>query len=335
MKDLLGGKGSGLAEMTNAGLPVPPGFTITTAACNLWYANHRKLPQAIEDEMMANVRTLEALVGQQFGSTDNPLLVSVRSGAKFSMPGHDGHDPQPRPQRRRRRRAQGEDRQRPLRLRQLPPVHPDVRQRRARDPEGQVRARVRGGQARARRRASTPTCGEDGLREVVAALQAASSRSRREGRSRRIRCSSCACRATRCSAPGTTPARSRTAASTRSPTTSAPPSTCRRWCSATPATARRPASASRGTPRPAPSEFFGEFLVNAQGEDVVAGIRTPQPIAELEQGDAEGVQGAAARSRRGSRSTTRTCRTSSSRSRTRSSTCSRRATASAPATRRS
>ncbi|MGE3844160.1 MAG: pyruvate, phosphate dikinase, partial [Vicinamibacterales bacterium] len=87
MKDLLGGKGSGLAEMTNAGLPVPPGFTITTDVCNLWYANHRKLPTAIEDEMMANVRKLEALVGQTFGSTENPLLVSVRSGAKFSMPG--------------------------------------------------------------------------------------------------------------------------------------------------------------------------------------------------------------------------------------------------------
>jgi hypothetical protein len=87
MRDLLGGKGAGLAEMTNAGLPVPPGFTITTAACNLWYATGRKLPQAIEDEMLAHVRRLEKMVGQQFGSTTNPLLVSVRSGAKFSMPG--------------------------------------------------------------------------------------------------------------------------------------------------------------------------------------------------------------------------------------------------------
>jgi pyruvate,orthophosphate dikinase len=87
MKDLLGGKGSGLAEMTNAGLPVPPGFTISTAACNLWYAEGRKLPQAIEDEMMAHVRKLEKVAGAQFGSTTNPLLVSVRSGAKFSMPG--------------------------------------------------------------------------------------------------------------------------------------------------------------------------------------------------------------------------------------------------------
>ncbi|MCU0249378.1 MAG: pyruvate, phosphate dikinase [Vicinamibacterales bacterium] len=87
MKDVLGGKGSGLAEMTNAGLPVPPGFTISTGACNLWYAEGRKLPQAIEDEMTAHVRKLEQVAGSQFGSTSNPLLVSVRSGAKFSMPG--------------------------------------------------------------------------------------------------------------------------------------------------------------------------------------------------------------------------------------------------------
>ncbi len=87
MKDVLGGKGSGLAEMTNAGLPVPPGFTISTAACNLWYDEGRRLPQAIEDEMMAHVRRLETVAGATFGSTDNPLLVSVRSGAKFSMPG--------------------------------------------------------------------------------------------------------------------------------------------------------------------------------------------------------------------------------------------------------
>ena len=65
MKDLLGGKGSGLAEMTNAGLPVPPGFTITTEACNFWYANKKQLTPAIEDEMIANVRKLEKLGGRR------------------------------------------------------------------------------------------------------------------------------------------------------------------------------------------------------------------------------------------------------------------------------
>ncbi len=87
MKDLLGGKGSGLAEMTNAGLPVPPGFTISTEACNLWYTEGRKLTPAIEEEMLAHVHKLEKAAGATFGSTANPLLVSVRSGAKFSMPG--------------------------------------------------------------------------------------------------------------------------------------------------------------------------------------------------------------------------------------------------------
>jgi pyruvate, orthophosphate dikinase len=87
MRDLLGGKGANLHEMTKAGLPVPPGFTITTAACNLWYENGRKLTPAIEAEMEAAVRRLEKLAGAEFGSTKNPLLVSVRSGAKFSMPG--------------------------------------------------------------------------------------------------------------------------------------------------------------------------------------------------------------------------------------------------------
>ncbi len=87
MKDLLGGKGSGLAEMTNAGLPVPPGFTITTAACNLYYELGRKVPAEVEQQMEENLRKLEKTAGQQFGSVQNPLLVSVRSGAKFSMPG--------------------------------------------------------------------------------------------------------------------------------------------------------------------------------------------------------------------------------------------------------
>jgi pyruvate,orthophosphate dikinase len=86
MKDLLGGKGSGLAEMTNAGLPVPPGFTITTEVCNLYYARGGDV-SAIDREMEANLRKLEQAAGAKLGSTDTPLLVSVRSGAKFSMPG--------------------------------------------------------------------------------------------------------------------------------------------------------------------------------------------------------------------------------------------------------
>jgi pyruvate,orthophosphate dikinase len=87
MRDILGGKGAGLAEMTNAGLPVPPGFTISTAACNIFYEQGRKLPATIEQQMVDNLHKLEKVAGAELGSVANPLLVSVRSGAKFSMPG--------------------------------------------------------------------------------------------------------------------------------------------------------------------------------------------------------------------------------------------------------
>jgi len=87
LKDLLGGKGSGLMLMTNADIPVPPGFTITTDTCNDYYAAGGKFPAGLEDEMRQAMVDLEERSGKKFGDPDNPLLVSVRSGAKFSMPG--------------------------------------------------------------------------------------------------------------------------------------------------------------------------------------------------------------------------------------------------------
>jgi pyruvate, orthophosphate dikinase len=86
-KTLLGGKGANLAEMTSIGLPVPPGFTITTEVCDLYYKNGRKLPPGLMDEVKKNVATLEKELGKKFGDTKLPLLVSVRSGAASSMPG--------------------------------------------------------------------------------------------------------------------------------------------------------------------------------------------------------------------------------------------------------
>src|SRR5580704_17170388 len=86
MKDELGGKGAGLAEMTNAGLPVPPGFTIQTEACREYMKNGATSPE-VDRQMDAALAKLEALQGQKLGTGDNPLLVSVRSGVKFSMPG--------------------------------------------------------------------------------------------------------------------------------------------------------------------------------------------------------------------------------------------------------
>jgi pyruvate, orthophosphate dikinase len=87
MRSTLGGKGAGLAEMTNAGLPVPPGFTITTQACNAYYAAGKKLPDGLWDDVVAHMKQLEQQTGKGFGDPKNPLLVSVRSGAAFSMPG--------------------------------------------------------------------------------------------------------------------------------------------------------------------------------------------------------------------------------------------------------
>jgi pyruvate,orthophosphate dikinase len=87
MKDLLGGKGAGLAEMTIAGLPTPPGFTITTEACNDYFANGERLPEGLWQDVQEAMHQVEERAGKGFGDPSNPLLVSVRSGAKFSMPG--------------------------------------------------------------------------------------------------------------------------------------------------------------------------------------------------------------------------------------------------------
>lgn len=87
MKDLLGGKGAGLAEMTNNGIPVPPGFTITTEVCTYFYAHKQTLPPGLAQQYQEAIANLEKVTGKRFGDLANPLLVSVRSGAKVSMPG--------------------------------------------------------------------------------------------------------------------------------------------------------------------------------------------------------------------------------------------------------
>ncbi|MEK7215841.1 MAG: PEP/pyruvate-binding domain-containing protein, partial [Chloroflexota bacterium] len=87
MRDLLGGKGAGVAEMTQAKLPVPPGFTITTEACNTYNGLSQKFPDGLWDQVLAALKVVEAQTGKVFGDAQAPLLVSVRSGAKFSMPG--------------------------------------------------------------------------------------------------------------------------------------------------------------------------------------------------------------------------------------------------------
>jgi pyruvate,orthophosphate dikinase len=87
MKELLGGKGAGLAEMTKIGVPVPPGFTIVTRICNYYYKHNKKLPTDFQKQFEQAISKLEKASGKKFGDNKNPLLVSVRSGSKFSMPG--------------------------------------------------------------------------------------------------------------------------------------------------------------------------------------------------------------------------------------------------------
>src|ERR1700743_3601767 len=87
MKNTLGGKGANLAEMTGMGLPVPPGFTISTEMCQAFYDNGEKLPDALKAKVLEAMGKVEKLLGKKFGDVNNPLLVSVRSGARASMPG--------------------------------------------------------------------------------------------------------------------------------------------------------------------------------------------------------------------------------------------------------
>ncbi len=87
MRELLGGKGANLAEMTGLGLPVPQGFTISTEACTQYYDDGRKINDEIKAQIMEYIGKMEEITGKKFGDKENPLLVSVRSGARASMPG--------------------------------------------------------------------------------------------------------------------------------------------------------------------------------------------------------------------------------------------------------
>ena len=250
LKDLLGGKGANLAEMTNLGLPVPPGFTITTEACKV-YLDSGAEPAALRDEVSAHLDALEQKMGKKLGQADDPLLVSVRSGAKFSMPGMMdtvlniglSDESVAGPRRAGRRRA--------LRLGLLPPPHPDVRQDRARRRRRALRGGARGGQAGQGRHASTstwtpPTCKKlvEQFKKIVAERdrpRLPAGPARADGPRHHARSST----------PGTPTAPSSTAARSASPATSAPRSTSARWSSATSAPTPAPASPSPATPPPA------------------------------------------------------------------------------------
>ena len=280
MRDLLGGKGAGLAEMTNAGLPVPPGFTISTAVCNIYYERKGKLPSAIDVEIAANLKKLEKSARAKLGDAANPLLVSVRSGAKFSMPGmmdtilnlgmNDRTVEAVKARTSNGRFALDS-------YRRFIQMFGNVVLEIPKDAFEHELERVK----RERRAATDTDLDEAALREVVRRYKAVVQQKTAKGFPQDPRVQLAMSRDAvfrswnnprareyrriydipdhigtavnvQMMVFGNTGDRSATGVGfTRNPATGA-------------------------------AEFYGEFLVNAQGEDVVAGIRTPQPIGELE-----------------------------------------------------
>ena len=256
MKNLLGGKGANLAEMTSIGLPVPPGFTITTEVCNHYSAN-TGYPEGVDEQVAAALAALEADTGKKFGDAADPLLLCVRSGARASMPGmmdtilNLGLNDTT---------VQGviaDDRQPALRLRLLPPLRLHVRRRgarlqaRARGRARPLRGAPRGDEEGQGRRRSTPTSTPTTSRSSSPSSRPPSRRRTGSDFPDDPRAAALGRHHAPSSAAGTTTAPSPTAACTTSPTTGARPSTCRPWCTATPATSPAPASPSRAIPPPA------------------------------------------------------------------------------------
>ena len=250
-KDLLGGKGANLAEMTTLGLPVPPGFTISTETCRAYLALKESgeggEPEGLAEEVTEHLATLEAAMDKRLGDATDPLLVSVRSGAKFSMPGMmetvlnvglndtsvGGLA------------ARSEDERFALdsyrRLLQM--FGGTVLARRAPSCSPRRSTRRRGRRAPSPTSTSTPTTCAGSSRP-----SSRSSRTRPAATSRRTRASRWTSRSARSSTRGTPTVRGSTAARSGSPRTSAPPSTCRPWSSATSAWTPAPASRSPATP---------------------------------------------------------------------------------------
>ena len=286
-RNLLGGKGANLAEMCSLGLPVPPGFTITTEVCNAYYANGRAFPAELEGGgRSARSATSPALTGRNFGDPEKLLLVSVRSGARASMPGMmdtvlnlglndetvealaaDSGDARFAYDSYRRFIQMYSDVVLGLDHEIFEEILEDEKARLGHELDTEFSA------------------------DRVAAMSIGLYKAEGRGRARQAFSAGPARAALGRDRRGLfeldeharhhlpPPARhSRKAGARRS--------TCRPWCSAIWARPRPPALPSPAIPRPARRLLYGEFLVNAQGEDVVAGIRTPQNITETARIDA-------------------------------------------------
>jgi hypothetical protein len=248
MRNLLGGKGANLAEMSSLGLPVPPGITITTEVCTYFYSNGKSYPADLQSQVAAGLAQIESTVGAKFGDAGDPLLVSVRSGARVSMPGMmdtvlnlglndktvEGLATK-----------SGDPRFAYDSYRRFIQMYGDV----VLGVEPQFRETwAHRTAASTSTPSSAPTTGGGWSRPTRPRSGMSWAR-----RSRRTRGRSCGAPSAPCSGAGTQPAPSSTGACTASPRTGARRSVSRPWCSATGATTARPASPSPATPRPAPT----------------------------------------------------------------------------------
>ena len=280
MKDLLGGKGANLAEMTNMGLPVPLGFTVTCEACNAYRSAGREFPEGMLEEVAEHLEQLEKGMGRRLGDPDDPLLVSVRSGAPFSMPGMmdsvlnlglndesvEGLTSQTGSE-----RFAWDSYRRLLQMygKTVMGVEGD------RFEEALEQAK----QAKGVRNDVELDAGD--LRGLVEEFKAIICAETGRGVPPGPRASSSRVGSRRCSAPGTTSGRWTTGVRTRSTIRSARRSISRRWCSATRVRTRGTGVAFTRNPANGDARPYGDYLVNAQGEDVVAGIRNTMQLEEM------------------------------------------------------
>ena len=327
MKDTLGGKGAGLAEMSRAGVPVPPGFTISTDVCKVYYENNNQLTSEIEQQSKQALALLEERMGQKLGDPKNPLLVSVRSGAKFSMPGMMDTI---------LNLGLNDKTVKALEARSGNPRFAYDCYRRFIQMYGNVVLEIPKADSitssrprrRRRRQSSTPTSRAEDLQAVIAGykklVQKKTGKPFPQDALEQLAGARDAVfrswnnpRAIHYRKMNKIPDDLGTAVNVQAMVFGNLGDTSATGVGFT----RNPATGDK--------EFYGEFLINAQGEDVVAGIRTPKPITELSERHAGGLQPASRDHLEASRSTTATCRTSSSRSRKASCSCSRPATASA------
>ena len=156
MKDMLGGKGAGLAEMSRAGLPVPPGFTIATDVCNIYFNNNKQDAGRDPERNRHGPREARKADGPEAGRRRESAAAQRALRREIFHARHDEHHPQPGPERRDHRRPRGEERQSAFRLRLLPPLHPDVRRSGARYRHGEVRPHLRCAQSTRSKPSSIP-----------------------------------------------------------------------------------------------------------------------------------------------------------------------------------